>query len=142
MCDGQTQVVIGLELPRVNLSGSINAELGVLRNLRLLDLSENSLTGTIPDDIRLHKNLKTLNLAFNQLQGKVYQVEPILEVFNISRNEFSGPIVNEFGEYPGNLKILDVSHNQIGGVIPASIGRMGGLKLLDLGYNQVSFFNF
>jgi len=139
VCDEDSKAVIGIELSRVNLSGTIAAEIGILSNLQFIDLSENEIIGTIPIGIRQLPNLSGLNLAFNQLQGSLERFHPDLGFLNVSHNELNGLIGSDFGVEADNLEVLDASFNRIRGVLPSSLGRMPHLKLLNLSHNQVSF---
>lgn len=136
-----TKEVIGIALSRVSLTGTINAEIGVLRKLKEIDMSENSLYGTIPEDIRKLKQLKILNFAYNKIEGTVEGFGRTLEVLNVTNNYLNGPLYADFGstaaEVP-KLKVFDASRNEIGGVIPSPIGMLYNLEFLDLGFNKVS----
>jgi len=65
--DGQ---VTHIELPSMNLRGTISEEIGFLEHLEVLDLSDNYLTGQIPVTIA-NLPLKKLDVSGNQLQGPI-----------------------------------------------------------------------
>lgn len=62
--------VVSLVLPNSNLKGPIAPDLGFLRHLEILDLSDNFLTGEIPGDLRFAP-LDVLDVSGNQLEGVV-----------------------------------------------------------------------
>jgi len=62
--------VHSIKLPNMKLSGPIPVELGFLRNLNTLDLSDNKLTGYLPSDLRFAP-LEHLDVGGNKLKGFV-----------------------------------------------------------------------
>ena len=132
-CDEETRAVVAIELPRVNLSGSISAEIGILKSLNTLDLSGNDVYGAIPYEISQLPKLINLNLSSNNIEGSIETFHPDLKVLNVSHNELRGFEVDS-----DNLEVFDASYNRIGGFVPPSIGSLKKLKILDLGFNEVS----
>lgn len=63
--------VTALELPRLNLSGTISPKIANLTFLTRLDLSKNQLHGTVPYELSLLLNLNHLGLSFNTLGGNI-----------------------------------------------------------------------
>ncbi len=61
--------VIKVELPNMNLNGSIPSSWRALFGLTHLDLSNNSLTGEIPAELGRLANLESLKLSGNSLTG-------------------------------------------------------------------------
>lgn len=55
---------------------------------------------------------------------------------NVSYNNLTGSLPAEVRQLK-NLKVLNLSHNQMTGV-PAEIGQLSGLEVLDLSYNQLT----
>lgn len=84
---GQTNLV-ELNVSHNELSGSIQSQIGQLKNLRILNASYNQMTG-VPAEIGQLRNLEVLNLSYNQLTG----------------------LPNELGNLQ-NLKTLDLRGNQ------------------------------
>ena len=84
------------------LMGELPPELGVLSNLRELNLRGNQLGGQIPPELGVLSNLREVNLSANQLGG---QIPPELGgLFNLERLSLSG---NELsGEIPPELDNL------------------------------------
>jgi len=113
-CDSHSMLETGqitaLTLTGLNLEGSIPSEVGFLKSLKSLDLSNNLLT-TIDDNLQL-TNLETLDVSNNQLDKL-----PDLDAFH-------------------SLKTLKMSNNDLKGSIPASIGN---LPLVELYLNKNTF---
>ena len=81
-------------------------------SLEELNVSNNLLTGSIQSQIGQLKNLKVLNASNNQMTGVPAEVGQLskLEVLDLSNNQLTG-LPNELGNLQ-NLKILDLSDNQ------------------------------
>mmetsp|Transcript_36500 Transcript_36500/g.44619 ORF Transcript_36500/g.44619 Transcript_36500/m.44619 type:complete len:534 (-) Transcript_36500:12-1613(-) len=62
--------IIEIRLSKMNLSGTIPEELGFLRHVKVLDLSDNSLYGNFPSELRFLP-LNALNISGNLLSGPV-----------------------------------------------------------------------
>lgn len=80
-------------------------------NTEELNLSNNKLTGSLPSQIGNLKKLKILDLSNNNFTGVPAEIGHInsLEVLNLSNNNLTG-LPNELGEL-SNLKLLDLSGN-------------------------------
>lgn len=79
--------------------------------LQELNVSYNSLSGAIQSQIGQLKNLKVLNASNNQMTGVPAEVGQLLklEVLNLSNNQLTG-LPNELGNLQ-NLKTLNLSGN-------------------------------
>ena len=90
-------------------------------SLAYLDLSGNELTGEFSVGNRF-QNLKHLNLAFNQLSvaNLLVSMGEIsgLEFVNLSSTGLHGQIPRELSSQLSRLKVLDLSRNNISGVVP------------------------
>jgi Leucine-rich repeat (LRR) protein len=80
-------------------------------NTEELNLSKNSLTGSLPAEVRLLQNLKVLNLSNNQFTGVPAEIGQLqkLEELDLSNNKITG-LPNELGNLT-NLKTLNLKGN-------------------------------
>ena len=88
---------------------------GILRYVRMVDLSSNNFSGSIPTEL-------------SQLAG--------LRFLNLSRNHLMGRIPEKIGRMTSLLS-LDLSTNHLSGEIPQSLADLTFLNLLNLSYNQL-----
>ena len=130
---GDPPRIIGLNLRRSRLGGSIPPQLGNLDGLQVLNLSANQLEGTIPPELGKLRNLRRLALAGNQLTGRIpSQLAdlPDLQKLQLGGNDFSGcvPIqLHERHETLSGLVELPVCATQEGeapGPETASVGAL------------------
>ncbi|CAN4091277.1 unnamed protein product [Withania somnifera] len=80
-------------LMNASLSGCLPQELGLLKNVRVFDVSFNNLVGELPEAIGGMKKLEHLNVAHNKLSGEIPASicsSPKLENFTYSYNFFCG----------------------------------------------------
>ena len=72
------------------LSGSLPAEIRLLTNLHVLNLSHNNFTG-VPAEIGQLKNLEVLDLSYNNLTGLPYELGNLshLKTLNLKGNKYS-----------------------------------------------------
>ncbi|KDP40220.1 hypothetical protein JCGZ_02218 [Jatropha curcas] len=80
-------------LSNLGLTGCLRQDIGVLKGLKVLDLSFNKLSGYLPASIGEMRNLEQLNVAHNKFYGQVPQSIcslPNLKNFTYSFNYFSG----------------------------------------------------
>lgn len=147
-CNHDKSRIIALRLPGIGFSGQIPFNtLSRLSALQLLSLRSNSLTGPFPSDLAKLGNLSALYLQSNKFYGFLpsdYTVWKNLSIIDLSNNAFNGSIPsslanlthltslyldnNSFsGELPdlniSSLQVLDLSDNNLTGVIPQSFHR-------------------
>ncbi|XP_027111968.2 uncharacterized protein [Coffea arabica] len=147
------------------LSGNIPPWVGSFQQLRHFSLKNNSFTGFIPPSISNMSKLETFNLQVNSLQGaipmeigKLKMLKRIVldynqlsgslpsEMFNISsleaiglqNNSLSGSLSSNICSRLQGLTWLDLSINELSGMIPASLSECSKLRVLGLSYNNFS----
>ncbi|XP_059623541.1 receptor-like protein 53 [Cornus florida] len=151
-----------LELQGNGLSGEF-PDLGQLSNLYFLDASDNAISGELP--ATLPPSLVELSMRGNQLAGNIpANITRLvyLQVMDLSHNQLSGSVpwslfthpslqqvtlaYNRFGsvQWPGNsgqesgLIAMDLSNNEIRGLLPGFMGSMPKLSALSLENNKLS----
>ncbi|KAK6270375.1 hypothetical protein POUND7_007480 [Theobroma cacao] len=138
-----------LDLSFMNLSGALLNSIGNLVSLEYLDLSFTNLSGAWRNPIGNLLSLKYLSLSgaplcpssLNLIRNLVSLEELHLKACNISRimlrslgNYFSGQIPSSLTNL-SQLKLLDISHNQLEGSIPNEVTAFPNLIHLDLSFN-------
>ncbi|KAK4385238.1 putative LRR receptor-like serine/threonine-protein kinase IRK [Sesamum angolense] len=96
--------------------GSIPANIGQLKKLSILDLSDNQLNGSIPSELRGLSSLDEMRLGKNSLGGEIP-----LSIWNCAP-----------------LKSLCLAHNEITGSVPASLAKLSNLQIVDLCFNKLT----
>ncbi|CAM8891938.1 unnamed protein product [Rhodiola kirilowii] len=129
-----------LHLSNIQISSHIPYQIWTMSALKDLDLSNNQIDGHIPDQIWNMSALTYLNLSHNQLEFLARGREehscwlPNLYVLNLSKNNINGIIPDTL---PLSIRALDLSQNSFHGQIPKSLEGCTNLEVLDLGYNQL-----
>ncbi|KAM7271995.1 hypothetical protein ACFE04_031209 [Oxalis oulophora] len=149
-----------LQLANNSLSGEIPGELGNCNSLVWLDLNSNKLTGEIPPRLGRQLGAKALQgilsgntlvfvrnvgnsckgvgglLEFSGIRPERLLQIPTLKSCDLQRM-YSGPVLSLFTQYQ-TLEYLDLSYNELRGIIPEEIGDMIALQVLELAHNQLS----
>lgn len=125
-----------ISLTNNRLTGSIPTSIfSALPNLHTLDLSHNQLTGTIPGSISQSSLLKVVILGSNKLSCEIPPLPAELLHLDLSNNELSGMLPRK--RMPLTLRYLSVSGNRLWG--PLSIlESLSELVYLDLSMNRFS----
>ena len=120
------------------ISGTIPDELGNLRSMQVIWLSQNSLTGTIPASFNNFRLMSSLLLGENQLVGQIPDLSRLIFMtsFDITRNNLNGTIPLSLGRCV-NLLQIGLAENRMTGSIPDMFGSMPNLKILDIADNLV-----
>jgi hypothetical protein len=122
----------GLFLP-VSIWNRIPTTLGLLTNLRTLNLEGNALYGQVgTTTFASLVHLRVLNLSFNQLGGTLEEMflVPTTNTTTTTPQSFSPPFLL--------LEELVLEHNLFGGTIPEQLGDLTNLHLLRLGTNHLN----
>ncbi|KAL4271385.1 hypothetical protein GQ457_13G004260 [Hibiscus cannabinus] len=127
-----------------------------LVSLEYLNLSGSSLSGLVPSDVSFLTKLTSLDLSFNLQQSfdshtfemltrnlsklenifldRVNMPDVVLTSFNNLPSPLKRLSLQDFQlEYP--LRLLDLTGNQFGGPVPASLGNLTRITSLYFGYN-------
>ncbi|XP_065621703.1 MDIS1-interacting receptor like kinase 2-like isoform X1 [Quercus suber] len=129
-----------LYLDSNQFNGSIPLEIGNMKSLTDLNLSNNNILGEIPSTIRHFTNLSYLSLSWNHISGSI----PIeigkmesLTYLNLSNNNIIGEIPIELANC-SSLANLSLSHNYLNGSIPSQLSDLSFLRFIDLSYNNLT----
>ena len=131
--------VIGLDLTRNGLNGSIPAELANLTELENLLLGNNRLSGAIPPQLGELGALATLDLRTNRLSGAIPpELGDLTRLghLDLYQNRLTGPIPESLGRLSA-LTHLNLTWNKLTGPIPESLGRLSALSHLNLSLNDL-----
>jgi len=111
--------------PNLALNPPIPTELGLLSNLRVVNLDYSGFEGTLPTEIG---QLSLLHHFF--ARSKIRPLDP-------NSNRISGTIPTQIGNLK-KLHTLGLSNNQFSGSLPEQIGDMDILRRLELEENKLS----
>ncbi|XP_056166373.1 receptor kinase-like protein Xa21 [Syzygium oleosum] len=150
--------------PYCQIRGHIPGEMGFLKSLTFLELSDNDIVGNIPSSIGGLESLQRLHLDNNHLEGPIPN-----EICNFTslgelllrQNRISGSIPNCIGNLsrlqkftlssnnmtsvipvsPWNLEeliFLNLSLNSFNGGLPLDMGKMRAINSIDLSWNRLT----
>ncbi|KAL0911557.1 hypothetical protein M5K25_019706 [Dendrobium thyrsiflorum] len=129
-----------LQLLKMNFSGNLAPEFGLLSYLKILDVMWNQINGSIPKDIGNITTLKLLLLNGNQLSGPLpaeLGYLPNLDRIQIDQNNISGPIPKSFALL-NKTKHFHMNNNSLSGQIPPELSRLPSLVHLLLDNNKLT----
>ncbi|KAM7481346.1 hypothetical protein LguiB_005929 [Lonicera macranthoides] len=134
-----------LELAENQFTGAIPASLTNVSELGLLQLSSNKFTGNIPTNFGSLQNLQSLLMHSNFLGNEEADDMAFLnsltncsalEVLEASNNQLGGVLPNSLGNLSTHMRLFHVAINKISGVIPSGFGGLVNLEMLGIEQNQ------
>ncbi|KAF3332051.1 polygalacturonase inhibitor 1-like protein [Carex littledalei] len=152
--------IIGINLARNQLSGTIPRSLSTCPNLNGLELSSNYLTGTVPPGL-VHGSRPSLVLNNNNLTGEIPESYGSVDfqLIVVGNNQLIGDVPFLFGKQKNTVNIelnnndfefdlsqvefsdfiygFDLSHNKIYGKVPESFAKAAGLFFPNLSFNKL-----
>ncbi|KAH0643918.1 hypothetical protein KY289_034892 [Solanum tuberosum] len=137
---GNLSGLTALIFQKNNLTGGIPSDVGKLKQLQGLYLTNNKLQGHIPEAVCHLSNLVQLNLQVNELSGLIPECLgnlSMLQLLYLGSNKFSSKLPLELWKMSG-LLYLDVSQNSIEGEVPSDIGGLKAIVELYLYSNHFS----
>ncbi|KAH1064558.1 hypothetical protein J1N35_029545 [Gossypium stocksii] len=139
-CGAKHKRIKALNLPNMNLIGTIPPELGNLSFLASLNLSGNGFHGDLPGELGQMSRLKLVDLSSNFFTGEIpssfgrlNQVSDLV----LSNNNLTGAIPPEISNLL-NMRTLDLASNKLSGSIPSSIYNISSLRMVSLSFNGLS----
>ncbi|TKW28303.1 hypothetical protein SEVIR_3G306700v4 [Setaria viridis] len=141
-----------LDLSWNRLAGEIPPWLGGFDSLYRIDLSNNALTGEIPLSLARLRSLAGDDAPCAQVsmseygvllynwhvdRGQLWYDRYIPPSLDLSGNDLTGVIPPEIGGLRA-LKILNLSWNALSGPIPATLATLSALETLDLSNNELA----
>ncbi|XP_038979879.1 receptor-like protein EIX2 [Phoenix dactylifera] len=144
---GNLHSLVELDLWGNNISGDIPKSIGNLVQLQEMDLSDNMISGEIPDVFDKLHSLRALWLSENRIIGKIPRSIGNLCKLNsldISQNNINGQIADIIEGWSKCIKntrdtnspsygltFLDMSYNNLSGVVPESLAQLSTLQELN-----------
>ncbi|KAL6135125.1 hypothetical protein ACLB2K_067353 [Fragaria x ananassa] len=130
--------LVELDLSDNNIHGQIPRWLwnSTGESLWYLNLSHNSLTGFEQNPVNLPwKNLHLLELGSNRLRGPLLIPPLSIEFYSVPHNGYTGEISASFCNLK-DLFILDLSNNNLSGMLPHCLGKSTAFEILKLRNNS------
>ncbi|XP_024626769.1 probable LRR receptor-like serine/threonine-protein kinase At3g47570 [Medicago truncatula] len=125
---------------------NIGCQVGRLKQLEVLNLTDNKLQGEIPTELTNCTNMKKIVLEKNQLTGKVptwFGSMMQLSYLILNGNNLVGTIPSSL-ENVSSLEVITLARNHLEGNIPYSLGEiphsiynLSNLKYFGLGINKL-----
>ncbi|KAK1384466.1 putative leucine-rich repeat receptor-like protein kinase [Heracleum sosnowskyi] len=131
-----------LDVSSCGFNGSIPYQIGMLSNLKSLNLVNNGLSGKLPSSLGNLTQLQTLDVSCNPLSGSIpWELGTLSNLVELRIRDIS--ITGDFPSILFNLtrlQNLDASKNRLSGPIPSRISNFKNLAYLNLGYNRLTGF--
>jgi len=116
-----------------DLAGALPEELSRLVNLEYLDVSHNKFSGELPSWLKNFVALTSFTASHNAFEGQMPDFATMYDMsyVDLSNNKFGGDLPPTLfsGSRPLRKIVVNVSFNQIGGVIPGTLAWMQNLSL-------------
>lgn len=129
-----------LSLAGNGITGGLPEQVGQLRSLRTLNLAGNALSGAIPGNLTLLPNLTAVSLANNYFCSALPGggvPGAALQVLDVSSNLLNGTLPPDFGG--AALRYVNLSSNRLAGAIPPEMAsRLPANVTIDLSYNNLT----
>ncbi|KAA8547453.1 hypothetical protein F0562_003683 [Nyssa sinensis] len=136
-CLNGLKVLKRLELQGNKLTGEF-PDLGQLSNLYFLDASDNQISGGLPENFPT--SLVQISMRNNQIEGNIpanIMNLVYLQVMDLSHNKLSGSVPASLFNHP-SLQQLTLSYNQLESVqVPGNSGQQSELIAIDLSNNDI-----
>lgn len=133
------KTVIGISLPSANLAATIPTEIGLLKSLKDINLSQNAIYGPIPASFAKLTTLESIDMSKNSITGTFPNFSSsLLRVVKLVSNKIGGRLHEDFGTAHAHLVSFEVAHNQMIGPIPDSVSALHTLDTLSLSENIFS----
>ncbi|XP_008221005.1 PREDICTED: phytosulfokine receptor 1-like [Prunus mume] len=135
-----TYRVVKLELPKKRLAGNLSESLGMLDQIRTLNLSHNFLKHSLPIPLFHLPNLELLDLSCNDFSGPIpADIDlPSIQSLDISQNFLNGSLPPSICNNSTQLRALNLAVNYFTGVLPPGLGNCSALEDLDLSTNALT----
>ncbi|KAL5072937.1 hypothetical protein RYX36_011921 [Vicia faba] len=127
-----------LDLSKNQIQGKVPNWVWKLQHLQSLNVSHNMLTGLEGPLQNLTSNLISLDLHNNQLKGPIPVFPKYASYLDYSMNKFSSFIPQDTGNYLTFTTFLSLSNNTLHGSIPESLCHAPNLQVLDISMNNIS----
>ncbi|KAM7462630.1 hypothetical protein LguiA_030751 [Lonicera macranthoides] len=133
-----------------SLEREIPANLSHCTSLVRISLGNNKLVGVIPRELTTFSNLIFLSVTGNYLWGEIWRNKEAddmaflnsltncsdLEILQVNYNQLGGVLPNSLGNLSTRMRCINVAENQISGVIPSGFGGLFNLEILKISKNQ------
>ncbi|KAG6418868.1 hypothetical protein SASPL_121074 [Salvia splendens] len=125
-----------LDLSYAHISDEVPRWLWSLSALLSLNISHNHISGTIPH--LLPTSIEYLDVSSNNLSWPLPLLQQDMLTVQLSQNMFSGSVSSICSTLLVEMRILDLSNNQLDGEIPNCWEKISNLEYLNIGNNSFS----